>query len=107
MLDLSNYIDEFSESTLSGMNSDYAAVVLEPWTLKQIITKDIREWCTRTGTLLIADEVVTGGRFEQFTASNFLQVMPDLFVLGKGLANGLPLCAVGGTRRIMSVFERD
>jgi glutamate-1-semialdehyde aminotransferase len=85
----------------------YAAVVLEPWMLTQTITKEIREYCNKYGTLLIADEVVTGGRFEGFTASSYIKVVPDLYVLGKGLANGFPLCAVGGTRRIMSTFERD
>lgn len=88
-------------------DDSYAAVILEPWLLKQNYGETLRQWCDITGTLLIADEVVTGGRFEGFTASDYIKVKPDIFVLGKGLANGFPICAVGASRSIMSVFERD
>lgn len=105
MIDMSEFTKQF---LFKPIESDlYAALILEPWMLEQTITQDIRDWCTKTGTILIADEVVTGGRFEGFTSSNFIKIVPDLYVLGKGLANGFPLCAVGGTRRIMSTFERD
>lgn len=106
MIDMSKYTNHFG--TLPDVSdTSYAAIVLEPWVLKQEITKNIRQWCSITGTLLIADEVVTGGRFEGFTGSSYIKIEPDLYVLGKGLANGLPLCAVGGSRRFMSTFERD
>jgi glutamate-1-semialdehyde 2,1-aminomutase len=112
MIDMSKYTDPIVDNSEPSLRYDlfkkeYAAVVLEPWTLKQEISKKLREFCDATETLLIADEVVTGGRFEGFTASSYIGVVPDLYVLGKGLANGFPLCAVGGTRRIMSTFERD
>jgi glutamate-1-semialdehyde aminotransferase len=106
MLDLHADIQHIAGLPWSG-SRDYAAVVLEPWILEQQYSQKLREWCDTTGTLLIADEVVTGGRFEGFTASAHIEVVPDLYVLGKGLANGFPLCAVGGTRRIMETFERD
>lgn len=106
MLDLTEYTHQYT-ARLDYSDESYAALVLEPWILEQTITCGIRDWCTETGTLLIADEVVTGGRFEGFTASSYLKIQPDIIVMGKGLANGFPLCAVGGTRRIMSVFERD
>lgn len=106
MIDMSEYTNKYQE-TLSDKDSQYAALVLEPWILECEIWPTVREWCTKTGTLLIADEVVTGGRFEGFTASSYIKIEPDLYVLGKGIANGFPLCAVGGTRRIMSTFERD
>jgi glutamate-1-semialdehyde 2,1-aminomutase len=106
MLDLTEYTKQYFGS-LDYSDKSYAAIVLEPWLLEQQIYPIIRQWCDKTGTLLIADEVVTGGRFEGFTASSFIKVRPDIIVLGKGLANGFPLCAVGATRSIMSTFERD
>ncbi len=69
--------------------------------------EQLRELCSRTGTLLIFDEVVTGGRFQQFVAQSHFKVVPDLTCLGKAIANGFPLSAVGGRREYMSTFERD
>lgn len=105
MLDMSTYTRKLLMDYTT--TEQYAAVVLEPWILEQTITQELRDWCNRTKTILIADEVVTGGRFQTFSASSFIKIQPDIIVMGKGLANGLPLCAVGGTRRLMSVFERD
>lgn len=88
----------------------WAAIIIEPMILehpKAGFLEHLREMCTKSGTLLIFDEVVTGGRFENFTASSYFGVEPDLYVLGKGLANGFPICAVGGRNEIMRTFERE
>lgn len=89
---------------------DIACVLMEPMVYeypKPGFLEAVRQLCTDTGTLLIFDEVVTGGRFEQFVAQSYFKVVPDLTCLGKAIANGFPLCAVGGSRRVMSTFERD
>lgn len=89
---------------------DIACVLMEPMVYeypKPGFLDAVRKLCTDTGTLLIFDEVVTGGRFEGFVAQSHFKVVPDITCLGKAIANGFPLCAVGGTRRIMSTFERN
>lgn len=54
-----------------------------------------RELCTRHGALLIFDEVQCGmGRLGRLFASQFFDVMPDVFTLAKSLANGLPIGAM-------------
>ena len=67
----------------------------------------VREWCDRTGTLLIADEVMTGfGRTGKMFASEHESVMPDVMVLGKGLTAGyLPLAITLVTDEIFSRFD--
>lgn len=88
----------------------YACVIMEPMVYEYPnpgFLEAVRDICTETGTVLIFDEVVTGGRFESFTAQSHFKVVPDLTCLGKAIANGFPLCAVGGRRRFMQVFERD
>ncbi len=88
----------------------YACVIMEPMVYdypKPGFLEALRELCTETGTLLIFDEVVTGGRFEQFVAQSYFKVLPDLTCLGKAIANGFPLSSVGGPRKYMSTFERD
>ncbi len=53
----------------------------------------LREWCDEVGTLLIADEVMTGfGRTGKMFACEHEEVQPDLYVFAKGLTGGyLPL----------------
>lgn len=98
------------ESFQALRDCTFACVIMEPMVYeypKPGFLEAVRELCTASGTVLIFDEVVTGGRFEGFTAQSHFKVVPDLTTLGKAIANGFPLSAVGGTRRIMQVFERN
>lgn len=57
--------------------------------------KGLREACTRTGTVLIADEIQCGyGRSGRFFAHQHLGVRPDLITCAKGIGNGFPMGAV-------------
>lgn len=108
MIDLSQYTDKLNLEDLSCLdNMTYAAVIIEPYVFDVINWKAVIEWCQYTGTLLIVDEIVCGGRFKGFSAYSYLGLEPDLVCVGKGLANGFPLSAVGGKREIMKTFERD
>ncbi len=54
--------------------------------------RELGQFCRERGILLFADEVLTGGgRTGQYLASTAFGIVPDLLVLTKGLANGLPL----------------
>ncbi len=65
----------------------------------------LRSLCTEEGVLLIADEVYTGlGRTGRWFACQHWDVVPDLLVLGKSLAGGLPLSCVVGTREVMDAW---
>jgi acetylornithine/succinyldiaminopimelate/putrescine aminotransferase len=66
--------------------------------------KELREQCTWAQTLLIFDEVITGGRYLEHSVSKAHGISPDLICLGKALGGGLPLAIVGGPKAIM---ERD
>ncbi len=58
---------------------------------------ELREICTRHGILLIIDEVQSGfGRTGKMFAIEHFGVEPDLMLLAKSLAGGLPLAAVVG-----------
>ena len=67
----------------------------------------VRDWCDRTDTLLIIDEVMTGfGRTGKMFAIEHESVAPDMVVLGKGLTAGyLPLAATVVTDEIFSRFD--
>ncbi len=61
----------------------------------------LREECTRHGTVLILDEVMTGFRVALGGAQARYGIRPDLTTLGKVAGGGLPLGALGGRRDIM------
>lgn len=91
-------------------SKEYSCILLEPMVFdypKDNYLQELKNWCNRNGTLLIFDEIVNGGRFEKFVSSKYFGVEPDLYTIGKGIANGLPLSAVGGKRSIMHTFERS
>jgi len=59
-------------------------------------------WCRANNVVFIADEVQTGfARTGDMFASNHEGIVPDLIVLAKGIAGGLPLSAVTGRADIM------
>ena len=63
--------------------------------------KTLRELCTKHGTVLIFDEVMTGFRVHIGGAQALYGVIPDLTTLGKVIGGGLPVGAFGGRRDIM------
>ena len=61
----------------------------------------LRELCTRYGSVLIFDEVMTGFRVARGGAQELYGVTPDLTTLGKIIGGGMPVGAFGGKRVIM------
>jgi len=60
------------------------------------------DWCRANGIVFIADEVQTGfARTGAMFASEHEGIVPDLMVMAKGIAGGLPLSAVTGRAEIM------
>ena len=64
--------------------------------------RGLRELCDRHGIVLVADEVQTGfGRTGRMFAMEHFDVEPDLVVLAKSVAGGLPLSGVLGRVEIV------
>lgn len=92
--------------SLEQITTDVAAVIIEPvmtdYSKERIeYLNQLRAKCTESGVILIFDEVITGFRFRKFSVSNFTGVIPDLIIVGKAMANGLPIAAVGGKAAVM------
>jgi len=55
----------------------------------------IREECSKTGAVMILDEVQSGyGRTGKFFAHQFSGVQPDIITTAKGMGNGFPIAGV-------------
>lgn len=62
----------------------------------------LRQLCDEHSILLIFDEIQSGfGRTAAWFAFEHVGVVPDVLVLAKGIASGLPLSAVVSTRELM------
>ncbi len=87
---------------------EIAAVIVEPVAGNMNLVlpapgflETLREECTRSGALLIFDEVMTGFRAAPAGVQDRFGIRPDLTTLGKVIGGGLPLAALGGRRDIM------
>jgi glutamate-1-semialdehyde 2,1-aminomutase len=86
-----------------------AAVVFEPVILAAPDPEwlaVLREETARVGALLVADEIKTVGRVAVGGGCERWGVRPDLVVMGKAIANGFPLAAVGGRADVMAAVSR-
>jgi 4-aminobutyrate aminotransferase len=64
--------------------------------------RGLRETCDRTGILLVADEAQSGfGRTGRMFACEHSGVWPDIVVLAKGVASGMPLSGIAASRELM------
>jgi 4-aminobutyrate aminotransferase len=91
---------------------DVAAFVVEPILGEggYVVPPDgflpaLRELADRHGILLIADEVQTGmGRTGRMWASEWTDARPDIVVMAKGIASGLPLSGIMASRELLERF---
>jgi glutamate-1-semialdehyde 2,1-aminomutase len=65
----------------------------------------LRETCSRSGVVLIFDEVLTGFRLDRRGAQGYFDVQADLVTYGKTLGGGLPIGALAGRSRLMQRFD--
>ena len=92
--------------------SELAAIILEPVVgnmgcvpPEPGFLEACRELCTKHGTVLIFDEVMTGFRVAYGGAQSRYGVTPDLTTLGKIIGGGMPVGAYGGRADIMDAVS--
>jgi glutamate-1-semialdehyde 2,1-aminomutase len=68
---------------------------------KKEFLQGVRDLCTKYGTILIFDEVMTGFRVAYKGAQSIYGVKPDLVTFAKIMGGGLPCGAYGGRRDLM------
>ena len=103
------FIQFNSEEDLSKITERTAAVVLETiqggagFILPENgYLKKVRERCTAVGAMLILDEIQPGfGRTGKLFAFEHFDCTPDILVVGKGMAGGMPVGAFVASHEMM------
>jgi 4-aminobutyrate aminotransferase len=89
--------------------AETAAILIEPVLgeggyvpAPQRFLQGLRQICDEYGILLIVDEIQSGfGRTGQWFAFEHYDVIPDIIVIAKGLASGLPLSGIVARMELM------
>ena len=112
---LAKYNDTGSVEKLFKKYGDkIAAVIIEPVAgnmgvvvPRQDFLISLRNITSKSGSLLIFDEVMTGFRLSPSGAQGINGIKPDLTCLGKIIGGGLPVGAYGGRKDIMKQVSPD
>lgn len=102
------------EALKQAINENTAAFILEPIQGEAGILipydgflKDAQEVCRAQNVLLVSDEIQSGlGRSGKWFASDWDEVTPDMYILGKALGGGVfPISCVAANKDVLSVFN--
>lgn len=96
------------EDLFKQVGDEIACVIIEPvvGNMNLIVPHmdfltTLRALCTKHGSVLIFDEVMTGFRVHLGGAQALYNIKPDMTTLGKVIGGGLPVGAFGGRKDIM------
>jgi glutamate-1-semialdehyde 2,1-aminomutase len=94
--------DDIAAVMLEGSGASWGTVPLPPGFLE-----GLRAVTNERGVVFILDEVITGFRWSRGGAQKRFGVTPDLTVLAKIVAGGLPGGALAGRKDIMDQLDRE
>ena len=105
---------EALQKAFAEFKDQIAAVIIEPIPANNgllLQTKEyleaLRDICTKNGTLLIFDEVISGFRVGFEGAAGHYQIKPDIITYGKIIGGGLPVGMYGSSAEIMGHISPD
>lgn len=107
------FIQFNSENDLVKITTKTAGVILETiqggagfiLPKKEYLQK-VRQRCNDVGALLILDEIQPGfGRTGKLFAFEHYNISPDILVIGKGMASGLPVGAFVSSHKMMASLQ--
>lgn len=113
LLPMVNFIEFNSENDLQKITAKTAGVIIETiqgasgFRLPENdYLKKLKNRCEETGTLLILDEIQPGfGRTGKLFAFEHYEIVPDVLVMGKGMASGMPVGALTASTEIMDCLS--
>jgi glutamate-1-semialdehyde 2,1-aminomutase len=88
--------------------NNIACVIMEPMSAvfpENDFLEKVKELTHSNKAILIYDEIITGFRWSLGGAQEYFNIVPDLATFGKAMANGMPLSALVGKKKIMQKLE--
>lgn len=115
LLPMIDFIRFNSEEDLSKITKKTAGVVVETIqgasgfrVPKEDYLKKLKARCEEVGALLILDEIQPGfGRTGKLFAFEHYDMVPDVLVMGKGMAGGMPIGAFTANAEIMDCLSHS
>lgn len=115
LLPMINFIEFNSELDLNKITNKTAGVVIETiqgasgFRLPQNdYLKKLKNRCEEVGALLILDEIQPGfGRTGKLFAFEHYDFVPDVLVIGKGMASGMPIGAFTASAEMMECLSHN
>jgi glutamate-1-semialdehyde 2,1-aminomutase len=102
------------DQAFDAFSADIACVIVEPIAGNMNMVppapgflEALRDACSKSGALLIFDEVMTGFRVAKGGAQALFGIEPDLTTLGKVVGGGMPAAAFGGRADVMADIAPD
>lgn len=102
--------EETLENIVKQRGHEIAAIIMEPINYNSgciVASKSymefVRKLATHNNIVLIYDEVLSAFRTGASCAQGYYGVTPDLCVISKALANGIPTAIIAGKKDIMSL----
>ena len=98
-----NRIDEL-EALVKQTNGKLAAIIMEPVhgeEPKDDFLNKVRAIATKTGAVLVFDEISIGWKETVGGSHLIYKVQPDMAIFSKGMSNGYPMAAIIGKRSVM------
>ncbi|MBP7810024.1 MAG: glutamate-1-semialdehyde 2,1-aminomutase [Bacteroidia bacterium] len=97
------------EEAFAQFNNQIACIIIEPIPANNgLLLQDkeylqfLRDICTKNGTLLIFDEVISGFRIGFTGAAGHYNIKPDIITYGKIIGGGFPVGCYASSKEIMS-----
>ncbi len=102
------------EEAFVKFRDEIACIIIEPIPANNgLLLQDrmylqfLRDTCTKHGTLLIFDEVISGFRVGFEGAAGYYDIKPDIVTYGKIIGGGFPVGAYGASKEIMASISPD
>lgn len=97
------------EAVLTKCRGEIAGIIMEPVVYSDTNCKEyldyVRKLADKHKAVLIFDEIVTGFRLSLGGAQEYFGVTPDISCFAKGMANGLPIAATVGKKKMMEIAK--
>jgi len=102
------------EEAFAQFHNQIACIIIEPIPANNgLLLQDkdylqfLRDICTKNGTLLLFDEVISGFRVGFTGAAGYYNIKPDIITYGKIIGGGFPVGAYGASKEIMSKISPE